>query len=89
MVDITGLDKGAVLAALYNKSQTPWPTSQHMTAKQANELLKSKTYFDYLEGRVMKVELLPDANAFDERLYDRDNGQGAAQSVIDALRSGR
>ena len=39
-----------------------------------------KMYFDYLYGRVMKVDLSKDT--FDPFLYDRDNGQGAAERAI-------
>ena len=42
-------------------------------------------YFDYLKGRVMKLDLTSD-DEFDPWGYDRDNGRGAAQNVIDALR---
>lgn len=48
--------------------------------------MRGGTYFDYLYGRVMKVDLSSD-DGFEERLYDRDNGKGAAQKVIDALRT--
>lgn len=34
----------------------------------------------------MKVDLSSDVE-FEEWLYDRDNGQGAAQRVIDGLRN--
>jgi len=34
---------------------------------------------------VMKVDFSDD-KGFDERLYDRDNGHGAAQRAIDAAR---
>lgn len=37
-------------------------------------------YFDYVQGRVMKVDLSGDA--FDPWLYDRDNGTGAAYAAI-------
>ncbi len=50
----------------------------------ARTLLKSHTYFDYLAGRVMKIDLSGDE--LDPRLYDRDLGQGAAERTIDALR---
>lgn len=43
-------------------------------------------YFNYLHGRVMKVEI--NGEVLDPRLYDRDNGLGAAQSVVDAVRRG-
>ena len=73
--------------------------SELMTEQEAEELLgdtgrtddvgfkvSCHTYFDYLKGRVMKVDLSNPAE-FDERLYDRDNGPGAAQKVIQALRA--
>ncbi len=92
MVSTKGLSKAAVLAALYNASRPvgmgffqfdPAP----MTEEEAVELLenmKPSTYFDYLKGRVMKVDLKND-DGFEEWLYDRDTGAGAAQRAIDAL----
>lgn len=90
MVNISGISKGKVLAALYNASHSLGMGFLHydptpMTEDEADELLKCCTYFDYLKGRVMKVDLSNDSE-FDERLYDRDNGIGAAQRVIDKLR---
>ena len=41
-------------------------------------------YFDYLMGRVMKVEI--NGKTLRTSLYDMDLGQGAAQSVADAIR---
>ena len=41
-------------------------------------------YFDYLNGRVMRVEI--NGKTLRTGLYDRDLGQGAAQSVADAIR---
>lgn len=89
-VNITGLDKAAVLAALYNASKpqgmsflqfVPTP----MTIDDACKELDKGLYFDYLKGRVMKVDLTSDTEV-DVRLYDRDNGEGASQRAIDALR---
>lgn len=90
MVNISGISKGKVLAALYNASHPLGMGFLHydpipMTEGEADELLKCCTYFDYLKGRVMKVDLSNDSE-FDERLCDRDNGIGAAQRVIDRLR---
>lgn len=91
MIDTRDLKKAAVLAALYNASKPqglgflqfdPAP----MTEKEAEEVLKCGTYFDYLKGRIMKVDLKND-DGFDERLYDRDNGLGAAQRAINRIRS--
>lgn len=81
-------DKPAVLAALYNASRplgmgalhyTPEP----MTAEEAAALLEKYTYFDYLQGRVMKVDLSKDD--FNPALYDRDNGPGAAAAAIEGI----
>ena len=90
MVDIKGLDKAEVLAALYNHSKPqglgflqfdPKP----MSIDEAEEILKQTTDFDYLKGRVMKINLSSD-DGFEEWLYNRDNGDGAAQRVINELR---
>jgi hypothetical protein len=89
-IDISTLDKGSVLAALYNASRPlgmgfmqydPKP----MQPEEATELLKRSTYFDYLKGRVMKVNLR--GSTLDPALYDRDNGDGAAKRAIEALRA--
>ena len=90
MVNIQGLNKAAVLAALYNGSRPLGIGFMHfdpkpMTEAEAAALLDKGDDFDYLKGRVMKVRLSSD-EYFDEWLYDRDNGPGAAQKVIDALR---
>lgn len=90
MVDIKGLNKAEVLAALYNNSKPLGLGFLHfdakdMTVAEAEELLKQTTYFDYLKGRVMKVNLSSD-DGFEEWLYDRDNGNGAAEKAISNLR---
>lgn len=90
MIDIKGLNKAEVLAALYNNSKPQGLGFLHfdpkeMTVAEAEEILKQTTDFDYLKGRVMKVDLSSD-DGFEEWLYDRDNGNGAAQRAIDSLR---
>ena len=77
--------KPAVLAVLYNNSKPQGFGFLHfdpkpMTVELAQELLDHQTYFDYLKGRVMKVDLSGDE--LDPFLYDRDNGQGAAERAI-------
>ena len=85
MINIAQADKAAVLAALYNASRPlelgilhfdPTP----MTTEQAREILAEYTRFDYLQGRVMKVDL--SGTKLDPRLYDRDNGLGAAAAAL-------
>jgi hypothetical protein len=91
MISIKGLDKAAVLAALYNASRVQGigflaARPGDMTIDQARvELVSSSSihgfmYFDYLHGRVMKVDLSKDE--FDEGLYDRDLGKGAAWRAL-------
>lgn len=100
-IDISGLDKAEVLAALYNNSRQLGMGFMHargatgMTKEQAEDELKAATrdigdgktsaYFDYLHGRVMKIQLSGDT--LDPRLYDRDNGQGAAARALEPLRA--
>jgi hypothetical protein len=91
MVDITGLDPAEVLAALFNAAKTQgvaslFYTPDDMSVDSARELLKKSTYFDYLFGRVMKLEITLESKEIDVRLYNRDNGEDAAQDVINELK---
>lgn len=88
-VSIEGLDKAKVLAALYNGARAqgmgfmqydPAP----MNEEEALKLLVRQTKFEYLKGRVMKVDLSGDM--VESWLYDRDNGQGAMEKIITVLR---
>ena len=101
MINIKGLDKAEVLAALYNASQPlgmgflhfdpkPWTAED---AREAMGLGDDSTRmfgktpslrFDYLKGRVMKVDLTDDS--FEEWAFDRDNGEGAAARAVDTIR---
>jgi len=45
--------------------------------------LKNNEYFDYLYGKIMKVNLSGDE--FSPTLYDRDNGEGSAFKAIKHL----
>lgn len=88
-ISLIGLDKAKLLAALYNGSRPLGRGLLHfdptpMTVAEARNLLKKVTKFDYLKGRVMKVDLSGDF--LDPWGYDRDNGEGAAQRVVDSLR---
>ena len=93
MIDISGLDKGEVLFALYNASHYQGlsflgATSNYTLAdaKRDYEASPSK-YFDYHYGKVLKVDLSEDS--FDPRLFDRDCGEGAAAAAIEALRKSK
>lgn len=89
MINIKGLDKANVLFALYEGTHVQgmgWlQVVMSFTEDDARKLLETQTYFDYLHGRVMKVDLSGDE--FDPSLYDRDNYEGAAYDVIEKLRT--
>ncbi len=89
-ISIVDLDKAEVLAALFNGARSQGAgfiqySNEPMTASEARPLIERHAYFDYVQGRVMKVDLSGDS--FDPWAYDRDNGQGAAERTINALRS--
>jgi hypothetical protein len=88
-VSIKGLNKCAVLAALFNASKPQGLGFLHYNAKpmteaEAEVLLEQTTYFDYLQGRVMKIKI--EGDEIDTWGYDRDNGEGAVEKVIATLR---
>ena len=89
-INIEGLDKVELLIALYNNARTqgigraPLRVEESMTRAQASILLMGRTYFDYIDGRVLKVDL--SSNTLDSWLYDRDNGKGVAEKIIAKLR---
>lgn len=89
-IDLKGLNKAAVLATLYNASKPQGMGFIHydptpMSVEQAEKLLEQGTYFDYLMGRVMKIDLKGDT--LDTWGYDRDNGEGAAQKALESLQA--
>ena len=88
-INLKGLNKAAVLAALYNASKPQGMGFMHynptpMTIEEAEGLLERTYDFDYLKGRVMKVNL--DGETLDPSDYDRDNGEGAAAAAIASLK---
>lgn len=93
-IDVSEINPAELLAGLYNRSHPQGmgflqAQDGEMTPEQASELLNDdgSTYFDYLQGRVMKVEI--NGETLESRLYDRDLGQGAAQAVVDSLSGDR
>ena len=91
MVLYEDLSKAEVLCALYNNAQCRGLGALHyknedLTVQEARKLLNNTTYFDYLFGRVLKIDLKDD-KGFKEWLYDRDNGEGAAQASLDEYRA--
>lgn len=101
MTNIANLPKAELLAALYNASRQQGmgfmdPTgrldmttaeAEGVIAKYSREGSDNKlriSYFDYLHGRVLKVDI--NGDELRPHLYDRDNGQGACDLVVQNLR---
>ena len=89
MIDISHLSPPEVLQALYNAARPQGlghfdPAGRRqMTLDEARIIVGTHGIaerFDYVQGRVMKVEL--DGTSFDPTLFDRDNGEGAAAEAI-------
>lgn len=76
--------------AFEDSGEAPEHTSENNEEYNAkfNAWLKTgpdvQLYFDYVAGHVIKCDISGDE--FDERLYDRDCGEGRAVEVIEALR---
>lgn len=87
MATTHGLKPEEVLCALYAHAQVLGMGFLHfrpggMTLDEAKSILAHGGYIDYLRGRVMKVDL-SEGGEVDDRLYNRDNGPGAAQFALD------
>ena len=74
---------GETLKALYDHAKPLGLGFLHyrpapMAIEEADDLARNQIYFDYLHGRVMKVDL----NKLDSYLYNRDNGPGAMDNAL-------
>ena len=90
-INIAGLSKAHVLQALFNASRQQGmgfldrSGARPMTLEDAASYTDDgRLYFDYLRGRVLKVDISGDG--FAPHAYDRDNGAGAAARAIAQLR---
>ncbi len=94
-INIKGIDKAELLAALHNGTHALGMGVLHdigrdMTRDEAADILESfgdtNTYrFDYVMGRPLKVRFKDD-ELHNACLYDRDSSPGACQRVVDSLR---
>ena len=80
--------RAEMLAELYNNSKPLGMgflhyTSELMDVEEAKKLLKESTYFDYLKGRVMKIDFIEEE--IETWLYNRDNGDGAAERCLETV----
>lgn len=96
-IDISGIDKAKLLAALHNGTQPLGLGILHdrgpMSEDEAREIIAcfpsgfSVMWFDYVRGRPLKVGL-KDTELLRADLYDRDapDGEGSCQRIVDSLR---
>ena len=91
MVDRMGLSPAQIIHALYLKSRClGLGHLSHIEKTDAESLSMIEgligdghRYFDYLNGRVMKVRLpVEGENYINCRMYDRDNGVGAGEAAL-------
>lgn len=95
-IDISKMDKAAVLAALYNASRPMgmgvFQARANISIEEARTIMTEgssadygspqTTRFDYLHGRPLKINLGGDT--LRTALFDRDNGKGAAEAALRA-----
>lgn len=87
---IGDLDKKELLRALYayatpqGKGYLQYQPNNNLTDNEVEQALK-KSSIDYLNGRVMKVDL--SGSSLNTWLYNRDNGVNAAEKVIAQVRA--
>lgn len=85
-INIKNISKAKILSALYNSSKPQGLGFLHFKPEDMDEVTAQKMIddyglnFDYLKGRVMKVNLANDE--LDLYLYDRDNGVGAREQSL-------
>jgi len=90
-MDISKLSKPKVLAAPFNAAKPlglgiiHYKPEHIMDEQEAAQLLESQQWFDYVEGRLMKVKITPDTTELDTWMYNRDNGENAAENAIAAI----
>jgi len=103
MIDIAGLERWEVVAALYDDARVAGMGSlvaamagdAPLTRMEAIALLivqdeEELGRLDYVKGRVIKTRIPKTLGGhawLDPRLYDRDNGVGAAARAIARVRS--
>ncbi len=91
-VNIEGLDKADLVIALYARARAQGLgvfadagcKGQLKRETIEEQFAAGHTYFDYVQGRVLKCSIK--GPEMDTWLYNRDNGEGAAEGVVEALR---
>ncbi len=89
-MNISNYSKAEVLATLFNAAKPLGLGRLHyrpdhiMSVQEAQAMLDSgQTFFDYVEGRLMKVGL--DKDELDTYEYNLDHGENAAENALKSL----
>ncbi|MGB4100346.1 MAG: hypothetical protein WBK91_00345 [Alphaproteobacteria bacterium] len=92
LIDITGIDKPYLLMKLFNaaafyirKPVADWKPNGITTQEARLLLLKGGTDVREVIGRNLHVSL--GGNTLNPARYDKANGEGAAQAVVEAIRA--
>lgn len=91
-IDIRGIEKVALLAALYNAARPGASDvfntrTAPMTGSEAQDIInrtKGPLCFSHVKGRALMVNITGDA--LDAAKYDEKNGKNAAKEVVARLR---
>jgi hypothetical protein len=91
-VNISGLDKITLLQRLFDRAKPRGRGFEHhnpnntLSPEAAQMIIENGNgEIDYLFGRVMKVHVAGDT--LNTRLFNRDNGAGVAEQVVQNLRA--
>ena len=89
-MNIANLDKAEVLVKLYDAAKVQgvgefFYQPCNFTVETARQLLAKTQKFEYLNGKVLKIDL--SSNKVDTSYYNRDNGKDAAENAIAPLRA--
>lgn len=100
-MDITNLSKPKVLAALFNAAKPlglgylQYNHHHLMDETEAATLLENQDWFDYVEGRLMKVSIVSQSRALlygktettelNTSMYNLNNGENAAENALSQL----
>jgi len=92
--DISGLDLSEVILALYNNAlvnnqvaaRTPGWFGAEIFKQQISTIIQ-KQGCDYINGRRLSILILDGGHTIMVNLYNRNNGPGLAQKVIQKLRN--
>lgn len=87
IIDIKGTDKAQVLLSLYQNSDyidKRYINDRSIGLPETTKMIEEEQFYsDYLNGRVIKIDLSGDT--IDTKEYDKFNGEGSAEAAINHL----